>query len=400
MSSPPLVLTLTLRLTLLLALLNALAAAAIDIYLPAFPAVGESLQISPGQVQQTLTIFLIGQALGQGLYGPLLDRYGRRAPLLGGIILFTLGSLLTTFAQSYELLLVSRFIQALGAAACIVSPRAIIADICDTQQAARAFSILMQVMMIAPITAPLIGGSILLVGSWQLIFWVLAAAGLAALIASWKSLPETLSTDRRIPISFRDIVRNYLLLLSHPKFLLYTLASGLVMGALFVYVSNSPFVFISHFGLSPTMYSILFGAAACGMIITSQINLALLKRYSALHAMYIGLVSFMLASSLLLVLVISGQAQVWSFALLLGMTTSSLGLVMGNLAAVTMGYAGNYAGIASSLMGMTQFLLAGVSISLVNLMPAHLASLPIALCAFGAGVVFLCALARRLPVDE
>lgn len=120
------------RLIVLLALLNALVAAAIDMYLPAFPAVGEDLGISPGQVQQTLTIFLIGLALGQGLYGPLLDRYGRRPPLLIGITLFCLGSLLATMTHSFEMLLVARFIQALGAAAGSVTPRAIVADICDT----------------------------------------------------------------------------------------------------------------------------------------------------------------------------------------------------------------------------------------------------------------------------
>lgn len=400
MPSAPSVPVLTLRLIILLALLNALVAAAIDMYLPAFPAVGEDLGISPGQVQQTLTIFLVGLALGQGLYGPLLDRYGRRGPLLGGVALFTLGSLLATVSQSFEMLLVARFIQALGAAAGAVTPRAVIADICDTQQAARAFSMLMQVMMIAPITAPLIGGSILLVGAWQMIFWALVASGVLALAFSWKMLPETLPAEQRIPVSVRSISRNYFLLLSHPRFLLYTLASGLVMGALFVYVSSSPFVFISHFGLSPTAYSLVFGAGACGMIVTSQINLALLKRYSVLQALYVGLSCFMLAASLLALLVISGQAKVWSFAILLALTTSSLGMIMGNLSAVTMSYAGRFAGIASSLMGMMQFLLAGLCNFLVNLLPTTLYTLPVALFSFGIGVVLLCVLARRIRVAD
>ncbi len=391
---------LTLRLIVLLALLNALVAAAIDMYLPAFPAVGTGLGISPEQVQQTLTIFLVGLALGQGLYGPLLDRYGRRAPLLGGVVLFTLGSLLATLAQSFEMLLVARFLQALGAAAGAVTPRAIVADICDTQQAARAFSMLMQVTMIAPITAPLIGGSILLLGSWQLIFWALVAAGVLAFAFSWKMLPETLLPERRIPISVRAITRNYLQLLSHPRFLLYTLASGLILGALFVYVSSSPFVFIGHFGLSPTAYSLIFGAAACGLIVTSQINLSLLKRYSVLQALYVGLACFMLGASLLALLVASGHAQVWSFAILLAMTTSSLGMIMGNLSAVTMSYAGRFAGIASSLMGMMQFLLAGICNFLVNLTPTTLSTLPMALSGLGCAVVILCVVARRMPLRD
>lgn len=400
MSSSPVLTHLAARLIVLLALLNALVAAAIDMYLPAFPAVGADLGISPGQVQQTLTIFLVGLALGQGLYGPLLDRYGRRTPLLVGIALFCLGSLLATLTHSFEMLLVARFIQALGAAAGSVTPRAIVADICDTQQAARVFSMLMQVMMIAPITAPLIGGGILLVGSWQLIFWVLVATGALALAFSWKMLPETLPTERRIPISARAISRNYFKLLSHPRFLLYTLASGMVTAALFVYISNSPFVFIEHFALSPTTYSLIFGACAGGMIVTGQINLALLKRYSPLQTLYIGLACFLGAASLLGLLVISQQATAWSYAILLGLTTSSLGMIMGNLSAVTMSYAGGLAGIASSLMGMMQFLIAGVGSFLVNLAPTTLATLPASLCSFALAALLLCVLARRIGIAD
>lgn len=144
----------SLSLVVLLASVNVLVASAIDMYLPAFPAIANELSINSAQVQQTLSVFLIGLAVGQGIYGPLLDRFGRRTPLLCGVALFVLGSVLAALAESLTALLLARFIQAVGAAAGSTTPRAVIADICDTQSAARAFSMLMQLTLIAPIGAP------------------------------------------------------------------------------------------------------------------------------------------------------------------------------------------------------------------------------------------------------
>lgn len=383
------------KLIILLASLNALVAAAIDMYLPAFPAIGSSLGIHDGQVQQTLTIFLIGLAVGQGVYGPLLDRYGRRLPMLIGVLLFTLGSLLAALASSFELLLAARFIQALGAAAGAVTPRAIIADTCDTQTAARVFSMLMQIMMIAPISAPIIGSLVLLLGPWQLIFWVLAGSGVITGLFSLRMLPETLPIERRVPISLRNILRNYLKLLSHRRFLLYTLASSFTVGSLFTYISNSPFVFIEHFELSPGIYSLIFGASASGMILTGQINLRLLRLYKPLQVLYMGLFGFIGAAVLLGLLVLGGLSQAWSYAVLLGLCLSMLGMITGNLTAVTMGYARQFAGIASSLMGMMQFMLAGLLGFLINLTPTTLNTLPLSLSGFGLAALVLCIAASK-----
>ncbi len=187
-------------------------------YLPAFPTVATSLDITPGQVQQTLTIFLIGLGIGQGLYGPFLDRFGRRPPLLIGIALFTIGSLAAALSTSFEGLLLARFLQALGAAAGSVASRAVVTDTCDPQNSARIYSMLMQVMMIAPITAPMLGGLILLYGEWHLIFWVLALFGIICGLFTIRLLPETLPVERRVPLSMRSIVRNYAMQLSNPSF--------------------------------------------------------------------------------------------------------------------------------------------------------------------------------------
>ncbi len=167
----------------LLAMITALDAMAIDMYLPAFPAVAQQLAVSPGQVQQTLSVFLVGLALGQALYGPLLDRFGRRMPLLIGLLVFVAGSAMAAMAGSLEWLLFARFLQALGAAAGLVAPRAIVSDVYTVQESARVFSVLMQVMMVAPILAPVIGSFLLVHAGWRSIFWVLAL--IAALATAW-----------------------------------------------------------------------------------------------------------------------------------------------------------------------------------------------------------------------
>ena len=373
-------------------------------YLPAFPTVASSLNISAGQVQQTLTIFLIGLGLGQGLYGPLLDRFGRRPPLLIGISLFTLGSLAAALTSSFEGLLLARFLQAIGAAAGAVASRAVVTDTCDPQSSARIYSMLMQVMMIAPITAPMLGGLILLYGEWQLIFWVLALLGIICGVCTLRLLPETLPPERRVPLSARNIVRNYAIQLSNPSFFFYTLATSCTLGCLFIYLNNSPFIFIEIFQLTPNQYSYIFAASALGMIVISQINLRLLKVYSAARVLFIGLGGFISVGLTLLCLLFLGWQALWSYSLLLGLGMAMLGLITGNLTAVTMAHTQQHAGIASALMGLIQFLLAATIGYVASIIAApSLYTLPAALLALGLLATGLCLIgkhfAQQAPPD-
>ena len=372
------------QLIILLASLSAIVATAIDMYLPAFPAVGDSFTISAGQVQQTLTVFLIGLGVGQGLYGPLLDRFGRKLPLLLGISIFTLSSIFAATTNSFEGLLLARFFQAIGAAAGAVTPRAVVADTCDVQDSARIFSMLMQVMMIAPITAPLIGGLILRFGEWHSIFWTLAAVGVICFAFSWRLLPETLAPENRLPLAFSKVLKSYGELLGNPKFLLFTLATGGTLGALFSYISNSPFVFISHFDFTPEQFSYLFAANAGVMIVISQMNLRLLKVMQVHRIFYLGIGLFIALAISLTATALLSEISALSYALLLGLAMAMLGLVTGNLTALTMAQAQQHAGIASSLMGMMQFVIAGIVGLIVSLFPQTLSTLPIALTACGS----------------
>lgn len=373
-------------------------------YLPAFPTVATSLAISEGHVQQTLTVFLIGLGIGQGLYGPFLDRFGRRPPLLMGIALFTIGSLAAAMTTSFEGLLIARFLQALGAAAGSVASRAIVTDTCDPQSSARIYSMLMQVMMIAPITAPMLGGLILLYGEWHLIFWALAALGIVCGLFTLRLLPETLPVERRVPLSMRSIVRNYAIQLSNPSFLFYTLATSCTLGCLFIYINNSPFVFIDMFKLTPNQFSYIFAANALVMIAISQINLRLLKLYSVARVLFIGLSGFIGIGLALLALVQLGAVTLWSYSVLLGLGMAMLGLITGNLTALTMAHTQQHAGIASALMGLIQFLLAAAIGFLSSIAAApSLYTLPLALLGLGLVALGFCWIGRyfaRQPTPD
>ncbi len=383
------------QLIILLASLSALVAAAIDMYLPAFPIMATSLDITPGQVQQTLSVFLIGLGIGQGLYGPFLDRFGRKPPLLFGISLFTIGSLAAALTTSFEGLLIARFLQAVGAAAGSVASRAVVTDTCDPQSSARIYSMLMQVMMIAPITAPMLGSLILLYGEWHLIFWVLAFFGITSGFFTIRLLPETLPVERRVPLSMRNIVRNYAIQLSNPSFLFYTLATSCTLGCLFIYINNSPFIFIEMFNLSPNQFSYIFAANAVLMIGISQINLRLLKFYSATQILFIGLAGFIVIGLVLLVLVNFNWQALWSYSILLGFGMAMLGLITGNLTAVTMAHTQQYAGIASALLGLIQFLLAaGIGFVASIIAAPSLYTLPIALLVLGLLAMGLCSIGK------
>lgn len=383
-----------LKIIILLASLNALSAAAVDMYLPAFPAVAESLSISSGQVQQTLTIYLIGLGIGQGLYGPLLDRFGRKTPLLIGLSLFVLGSLAAALSSDFTNLLLARFFQAIGAAAGLVASRSIVTDTCDTQSAARVYSILTQMMMVAPIAAPTLGSLVLTYGDWHLIFWILCTFSILCLFFTFRELPETLSVEKRIPLSMHNIVYSYAMQLCKLRFLFYTLASGFTFGCLFIYVTSSPFIFISIFELTPVQFGCIFAINALGIILVGQINLYLLKFFSVVRLLFYGLIFFVGVGVFLLALVYFEWVTFWRYWLLLAMALSMLGLITGNITAVTMENTQEHAGVSSALMGSIQFLLAAIVGFIFSLIPLTLNAMPIAIILFGLIAIGLCAIAQ------
>lgn len=354
----------------LLAALTALNAMAIDMYLPAFPAVRASFGVSPAAVQNSLSIFLVGLAVGQAFYGPLLDRYGRRMPMLAGAGLFVAGSVMAALSSTFETLMAARLIQAIGAAAGLVAPRAIVTDMVQGKAAARIFTILMQVFMIAPVAAPLIGGALLEHIGWRAIFWLLAMVGTTLFIATAILLPETLPPSRRVRHGMRQVAGGYANLMFRPAFIAYALAGGCIIGSLFAYLSGSAFALMDGYGLDATAYSLVFAGNAVGLILAGQVNGMLLRRHSAQVALRSGLIAHLAAAIAMAVAVLSGHAPLPLFLLLLWFTITGLGMTFGTLTALTMAHVDSDIGLGSALMGILQNIIGAAAGIIIGIMGA------------------------------
>lgn len=350
-------------LVVLLAVLSAFDAMAIDMYLPAFPAMRADLRISDAAVQASLAVFLAGLALGQIAYGPLLDRFGRRAPVLAGTLLFIAGSALAAGADGLGALLAGRLLQALGAAAGVVAPRAIITDTHDEAQSARLFSLMMQVFMVAPVVAPLLGAWLVQHGWWRGIFWLLSAFGLLSLLWCWRALPETLPRAQRQAQHPRLIVRGYARLLNNRPYLLNTLSGAFLLGSLFGYISGAPFVLIDGFGLSPQGFGAVFAGNAVALVVAGRINDGLLARVGPARLLGAALWLHVAAALGLLAvaLLLPPPAAMLPFIAALALVVGSLGLTFGNSTALTMDCARDQVGYAAAMMGVLQYAVGALS---------------------------------------
>lgn len=351
----------TKALIILLGLLSALDALSIDAYIPAMPSIESSLHAGPGSVQVTLSVFMIGLGIGQGLWGPILDWAGRRKPLLVGMLIYIMGSALAAVATSVEGLMLARFIQAVGGAAGLVAPRAVLADLCQGQQAARLFTLMMQLTLVGAICAPLMGGLILSFASWRWIFSVLTIIGLFGFVWSWVSLPESQPPASRIRLRLAPIVQGYSHLLKRPRFSLYLLAGTLAMASFFTYLGDAAFVFINEYHLSQSTFTLFFTLNTCCLLMGGVVNNRLLKhgQSAATISVYALSLQVLLAALLVMVVTCFHQVSLAAYLILLPLIIAVQGSISGNLAALTMNEGRHQKGVASSLMGMLQYLVAG-----------------------------------------
>ena len=371
----------------LLGALIAIGPLTTDMYLPAFPAMGRDLAASPGSVEFTLAAYFIGLSVGQLFYGPVSDRYGRRLPFLAGLGLYVLATVGCALADSVTGLAAWRFLQALGGCSGMVIVRAVVRDRCNAREAARAFSLLILVMGLAPILAPLLGGWMVTHLGWRAIFALLFLYGLAGLLAVYLALPETHDTRHEQPLRLGRVLADYAGLLGSRSFLGYTLVGGLAFAGMFAYIAGSPFVFIQLHGLPTELFGWAFGLNALGYVVLSQVNARLLKtrsltgllrRATPMPALAgLGLSLFGLAGWLPLPLVMAGFF----------LYVASLGFIGPNSMAAALATHGQMAGKASALMGSLQFGLATLAGGLVGLLhdgTARPLMLVMALCGVGA----------------
>ncbi|NIJ13146.1 DHA1 family bicyclomycin/chloramphenicol resistance-like MFS transporter [Saccharomonospora amisosensis] len=355
----------TARYALILGGLTAFGPLSVDMYLPALPTMTQDLHSTDTALQLTLAAFIVGLGVGQLVVGPLSDAWGRRRPLLVGIAVFVVASVLCAISPSAEALIAARTLQAFGAAAGVVIARATVRDLYSGIAMARFFSMLMLVTGLAPILAPVIGGQLLAVTSWRGIFWALTGFGVLLLTVAAFALPEPLPPSRRRPARFGSVMRTYGGLLSDRLFLGYALAIGMAFAGMFTYISGSSFVLQGVYGLSPVEYSIVFGVNGLGLVTASQVNGRIVGRFQQRSLLLTGLLATMAGALGMVAAAVFGLGLAGLLPPLF-VLVSSIGLIMPNATSLALADHPHTAGSASALLGVVQFLVGGAASPLVG----------------------------------
>lgn len=349
------------RWVILLGALSALGPLAIDMYLPTLPTIQRELATTQGAVQFTLSAYFVGLTVGQLVWGPVADRIGRKGPLVMGLGLYAMGSLLCAVAPRIELLALGRTVQAIGGSAGIVVVRAVVRDRWAGRQAAEVMSSIVLVMGAAPILAPTLGGLVLELAGWRTIFLLLAGSAAAVLVVLLRALPET-----KKPGTVEPVGRAAQQVLGDRRFVAYGLGSAFSQAGMFAYIAGSPFVFIDLLHLAPSTFALLFGANAAGYVLVSQLNRRLLKG-RAHTTIATGATRFVGAVAVVLVsIVAAGLSSIATLASLIFLYVSCLGLVGSNTTAAALERQGERAGVASALLGAGQFATAASASALVG----------------------------------
>ncbi|RCW43625.1 DHA1 family bicyclomycin/chloramphenicol resistance-like MFS transporter [Halopolyspora algeriensis] len=373
------------RFALILGGLTAFGPLSIDMYLPALPQLTEDLGATAAQGQLTLMATLLGLAFGQLLAGPISDSVGRRKPLMVGLVIYIVASVLCALSESVYALTALRALQGFGAAAGMVIARASVRDLYSGLEVTRFFSGLMLVTGLAPILAPVIGGQVLAYTTWRGIFAVLTAFGLLLMLVVIFALPETKPQQWRQPARLGSTFTTIGRLLTEPSFLGNALAAGLAMAAMFAYVSGSSFVLQGIYGMSPQTYGLVFGMNAIGLVAAGQLNARLVGRLATESQLLLGaLVSASVAGVFLVSTVLFGLPLPVLLAALFVMI-ASLGFVMPNTTTLVLGEHREVSGTASALLGVTQFVVGALAAPLVGLGGVE-SALPMALVMFGVAL--------------
>jgi DHA1 family bicyclomycin/chloramphenicol resistance-like MFS transporter len=378
-------------LLLVLGLLSAVAPFATDLYLPAFPAMTTELQTSATTVQLTLTAFLVGVTVGQLVFGPLSDRFGRVPPLVAGAALCVLASAAAVLAPTVGVLIAARLLQGLGGAAGMVISRAVISDLATGKPAARAFSLMMIVGGVAPVVAPLLGG--LLTGpiGWRGLLAIVLGLSVVMLVAVLAVIRETHLRSRRDELrAERQATGSPLRALRSRTFLGYTAVFGFAFAVMMAYISASPFLYQEMIGFGTVEYGIAFGINALALMGISVLSAKLTERHSVRGVLSLGIV-LVLASTVAFAVIVATGAPVIALAVPLFTAVGSLGLVLGNATALALGAVPSAAGSASAVLGALQFGLAALVSPLVSIGGSATAA-PLAIVMLAAAVIAVVAL--------
>lgn len=337
---------------------------AVDFYLPALPAIAADLHASAGAVQLTLPAFFIGLAVSQLLFGSLADHFGRRPPLLCGLLLIAFASVGCALSASAGALTVWRVVQALGVGSASVIPRAVVRDRFDVAHTARAMSLLGLITGLGPILAPQIGGMLLVVATWRTLFWLLSGAALLCFALAYFSLAESRPAQRPTAIG----PRLWWQLLNDRRFMRYCLPANLIQASVFAYISGAPFVFIDLLKLTPQQFAWLFGVNAVGLMAGGRINAHLVSRLGPARIFTRAMLVTAALTVVMVAVSIGGHAGFWVLAVPLFLYIASLGFNFANGFALSLAPFGASAGTASALYGSLQFTFAGLAGAAVSML--------------------------------
>lgn len=374
----------------LLGALVALGPMTIDLYLPALPQMTVDLGTTESMLQLTLTAAVVGLAVGQLIAGPISDAVGRRVPMLAGLAGYVAASTLCALAPTIEVLAVARVFQAFAGAAGIVVARAVVRDLVSGRELARLLSTLLLVSGLAPILAPVLGGQLLLVGGWRMLFGVLAAFGVVLFVAVLVGLRDSLPPERRQRGGLADALRAYTGLLRDRAFLGYALAGGFGFGAMFAYISGSSFVYQQVFAISPQLYGVLFGLNGVGLMLAAQLNGRVVRRVEPRRMLTVGQVGALTAAVLLVVGAATSVAAPYGVLVPLFFTIATVGLVGPNAQALGLARYPEAAGTAAAVLGMTQFIIAALTGPLVTASSVR-SAVPMAATVAGSALIGLVA---------
>lgn len=374
---------------------------AIDMYLPALPEMADDFGVPVSEISKSVPFYFIGLVFGQLFYGPFSDRVGRVKPMYIGMTIFIIASIVCATTTNEYVLFVARTVQALGACVTAVVTRACIRDTLNPVQSARAFSLMVLVMGVAPILAPTLGTLMLKFADWHILFWFLAGYGVLNLILTKFFLKETLAPENRNTTPISTTLSGYGDLLKDKTFIIPALAGGLLQGAFFIYLSISSELFMVHFGLSKENFAIAFGANSFGFIALTQVNQILTKRFRLVQLLRFGAFMQLTFAGILLVFGVLGAGFWWVYISLM-LCIAGLGFTQPNATAIALAYQKKRAGMASAMQGAFQFsvgIFGGLLLSLFDVSPVIKIGITTTTLV-AIGVILVCQLNPKLDFSK
>ncbi|HTE32328.1 MAG TPA: multidrug effflux MFS transporter [Chryseolinea sp.] len=353
---------------LLLGALATISPFSIDMYLPGFPAIAADLNTTIDKVQYSLTSYFIGIAIGQLMYGPLLDRFGRRIPLGVGLVIYVLASMVCALTHSVESLIAMRFIQALGGCVSMVAAQALVRDIFPVNKTAQAFSMITLVIAVSPMLAPTVGGYVTATIGWHWVFIILAAITTLILLCSYFFLPAGKGPNPSLSLKPKAVLTNFYLVARHPQFMVYTLAGGLSLAAPFAYIAASPDIFMNTYHVTEQQYGWIFAILACAMIGSTQLNHIFLKFFKSEQIIRLTLLYQVVVSIILVAVTLYSSWSLYGLIFMLFLFLCGQGLIGPNTTALSLAPFEHHAGSAAALLGAWRMSAGAIVSALVSML--------------------------------